>query len=119
MATGALFFGWGPAVPGREQKALQIFSEAIQYYTRLQAEGRIESFEAIALEPHGGDLAGCLLVRGETEKLSQLRTSDEFIRLNTRAQLVVTNFGVVGAYIGEGLNRLFADFQQQATELAG
>jgi hypothetical protein len=119
MADAAIFVGWGPVIPGREQKALQVFNEAIQYYTRLQQQGQIESFESVALEPHGGDLAGFLLLRGETAKLSQVRSSEEFTRLNTRAVLVVTNFGAVGAYIGEGLNRLFADFQRQSAELAG
>jgi hypothetical protein len=119
MATGALFIGWGPAIPGREQKALQVFNEAIQYYTQLQQRGEIQSFEPFALEPHGGDLAGFLLVRGDPQKLTQLRVSDEFVRINTRAQLVVTNFGVVGAFAGEDLNRLFADFGHQAAALGG
>jgi hypothetical protein len=119
MADAALFIGWGPIIPGREQKALQVFNETIQYYTKLQEQGQIESFETVALEPHGGDLTGFLLIRGEKAKLSQVRSSDAFTRLNTRAVLVVTNFGAVGAYIGEGLNRLFADYQQQAVELAG
>ena len=65
MANAALVIGWGPVVPGREQKALQVFGEAIQYYTRLQQQGQIESFEPVALEPHGGDLNGFLLVRGD------------------------------------------------------
>jgi hypothetical protein len=65
MANATLVIGWGPAVQGREQKALQVFSEAIQYYTRLQQQGQIDSFEPVALEPHGGDLNGFLLVGGD------------------------------------------------------
>jgi hypothetical protein len=118
MANAALVIGWGPAVPGREHKALQVFSEAIQYYTRLQQQGQIENFEPVALEPHGGDLNGFLLVRGDREKLNRVRSSDEFVRLNNRAQLVVNNFGVIGAFIGEGLDRLFNDFQAQTSDLA-
>src|SRR5258708_10643032 len=56
MATGALMIGWGHVVPGREQKSLQVFNEAIQYYTQLQQQGTIESFEPVTLEPHCGDL---------------------------------------------------------------
>ncbi len=118
MATGALVIGWGPAVRGREQKALQVFNEAIQYYTQLQQQGTIESFEPVALEPHGGDLAGFLLVRGDREKLNTLRTSEEFLRLNNRAALVVDNLGVINAFIGEELQHLFADFGTQASELS-
>lgn len=117
MANSALFIGWGDPVRGREQKSLQVFGEAIQYYTRLQQQGEIESFEAVALEPHGGDLQGFLLVRGDGEKLSRLRTTQEYTSLNLRAGLVVERFGVVGAYIGEDLNRLFSEFGTHATEL--
>ena len=118
MATGALVIGWGPAVRGRELKALQVFNEAIQFYTRLQQQGTIESFEPVALEPHGGDLAGFLLIRGDREKLNAIRTSEEFLRLNNRAALIVDNFGVITAFIGEELQRQFADFGAQATELS-
>jgi len=118
MATGALMIGWGPVVPGREQKSLQVFNEAIQYYTRLVQQGTIESFEPVALEPHGGDLQGFVLVRGDCEKLNMLRTSEEFLRLNNRAALVVNNLGVINAFIGEELQRLFADFGTQAAELS-
>jgi hypothetical protein len=118
MANAVLFIGWGPAIPGREQKALQVFGEGRQYWTRLQQQGVIESFEPVALEPHGGDLAGFALIRGDMDRLSRLRAEQEFIDLNTRAQLVVTNFGVVLGFIGERLNQLFADFGKQAAELA-
>ena len=117
MAMGALFIGWGPTVRGREQKALELFQEAMQYYGRLQQQGEIQSFEPVALEPHGGDLAGFLLVRGDADKLARLRASDEFIALSTRAQLVVDNFGVAGAFVGDGLQGLFADFGKQASAL--
>lgn len=118
MATGALFIGWGPVISGREQKALQVFNEAIQYYTQVQQRGQIDSFEAVALEPHGGNLSGFLLVRGDAQQLAMLRTTDEFIRQITRAGLVVTNLRITGGFIGEGLTKLFADFQTQAADLA-
>jgi hypothetical protein len=117
MANAALFIGWGPAISGRELKALQVFNEAMQYWTRLQQQGDIESFEPVALEPHGGDLGGFCLLRGDRERLNRLRFSEEFIRMNNRAGLVVANIGVVSAFIGEGLNRLFADFQAQTSDL--
>src|SRR5258708_40371520 len=108
MATGALMIGWGPVVPGREQKSLLVFNEAIQYYTRLQQEGTIESFEPVALEPHGGDLQGFVLGRGDREKLNALRTSEEFVRLNNRAPPVGNNLGAINTFIGEEPHRPFA-----------
>src|SRR6266700_7200246 len=107
MATGALVIGWGPAVRGRELKALQVFNESIQFYTRLQQQGTIESFEPVALEPHGGDLNGFLILRGDREKLNALRTSEEFLHLTNRAVQIVDNLGVITAFIGEELQRQF------------
>ena len=118
MADHALFVGWGEVIPRREQQALQVFNEVVQYYGELQQRGEIEGFEAFLLEPHGGDLAGFLLVRGDLDKLARVRTSDEFIRFNQRAGLVVQRFGVVTAFTGDTLNRQFGTYQQQAGELA-
>jgi hypothetical protein len=57
------------------------------------------------------------IIRGEREKLNALRTSAEFLSINNRAALVVNNFGVINAFIGEELQRLFADFGTQAADL--
>ena len=55
MADSGLFIGWGEVVRGREEKAIQVFNESVQYYGGLQQEGRIESFDVCLLEPHGGE----------------------------------------------------------------
>ena len=116
MANAALFVGWGNAVRGRERQALAVFGEAAEYYTRLQQEGEIESFEPIFLEPHGGDLAGFFLVRGEQDKLARLRTDADFVRLNARAQLIVEGFGVVGAAVAAGIDEQMGYFQAAVEE---
>lgn len=117
MANAALFIGYGPVVPGRARQSLQVFNEAIQYYGRLQEQGQIESFEPVYLEPHGGDLSGFILLRGDRDQLNSVRYTDEFLRLTSRASLVVHNVGIVSAFIGEEQARLFQDFQTQAAEL--
>ncbi len=117
MADAVLFIGWGAVIPGRERQSFQVFNEAVAYWQRLQQQGAIESFEVIALEFHGGDLAGFALLRGEREPLEQVRYSDEFERIKARGALVVQNFGVVAGFSGEALNRQFASFQEQASDL--
>ena len=118
MAGVALFIGWGPVVPGREQKSLHVFGEGVAYWQRLQEQGVIERFEVITLEPHGGDLAGFVVLHGDREKLNQARYSEEFERLNARAGLVVQNFGVVSALTGDEVTQSFAMFQEQAADIA-
>ncbi len=118
MAGEALFIGWGPVVRGREQKALQVFQETIEYYGRLQQEGRIESFEPVLVAPHGGDLGGFVLLRGERAKLDEIRSSDEFERLLARAASVVDGVGVVNAYTGESLGEEMERFRAASEDLA-
>ena len=117
MSDGALVVTWGQAVRGREHQALEVFGEALAYYARLQAAGEIESFEPVALEPSGGTLAGLLLIRGDPEKLSRVRGSEEFLRLNNRSLHIVDNFGVHTASLGERLQRLYADWGAQSAAL--
>jgi hypothetical protein len=119
VAQGAIFIGWGGAKSGREQASLMVFNEAVEYWTRLQKQGEIESFEPFQLEPHGGDLAGFCLIRGDSEKLDRLRRGEEWLRLNAKGLMVVDNFGIVTAHSGEGLQRLFGQFGEVAKELGG
>jgi hypothetical protein len=118
MADAGLFIGWGAPVRGREAKGLEVFSEALAFYGRLQQEGTIESFDTAILEPHGGDLDGFFILRGSQERLAQLRVAEEFVRLTTRAGLVVEGVGVVGASMGDGLQDSIATYQQAISDLA-
>lgn len=118
MADWALFIGFGWPVRGREQKATEVFGEAISLWGELQGRGELESFEAFFLEPHGGDLGGFMLLRGEREKLDAIRASDDFFRVTTRAQLIVENFGVVSAATGGEIERQMGLFQEASAELA-
>ena len=105
MADSAIFIGWGEPIRGREQVSATVFGEAVELWGRFQAEGAIEDWEAYFLEPHGGDLNGFILIRGEAEKLAALRVSEEFTQFSLRATLIVDGFGVVGADLAERLQR--------------
>jgi hypothetical protein len=108
MAKAALFVGWGALIPGREEAGGNVLAGAMQYLHQLQAEGRIDSFEAVALDPHGGDLAGFVLVKGDAEAIAELRMSDDFTRIVVRVQRVHQSVGVVGGYTGAEMQALFA-----------
>ena len=118
MADAALFIGWGEVVRGRESEATELFQETLGWYATLQEEGVIESFEPVFLEPHGGDLSGFILLRGDAEKLAALRVSEEFIQLSTRVGLIVDNLGVVGADLGARLQRQVEYYTEQIAAFA-
>lgn len=119
MAGESLFIGWGPVVRGREKQAIQVFGEAMAYYDKLQQSGQIDSFEPFLLAPHGGDLYGFVVLRGERKALADLRFSDEFERIAARAAAVIDSLGIVPAYSGESLAQRLAVLQEAADELAG
>jgi hypothetical protein len=117
MADSALFVGFGFPVRGRERQAVKVFSEATEYYARLQQQGEIESFEPVLLEQHGGELGGFFLVRGSQDALARVRGSAEFERMMLRAELIADNIGVTGASLGERLMSQMSVFAEQVEEL--
>jgi hypothetical protein len=117
VADSVLFVGFGLPVRGRERQALRSFNEAVELWTRLQNQGQIESFEAVLLEPHGGDLGGFFLLRGQRDAIARVRAGEDFERLLTRAGLVVESLGVVGGSVGEGLARAIGIYEAALSEL--
>lgn len=118
MADHALFVGWGEIITGREQQAARVFGETMDYFGRLQQQGEIAGVAPFVLEPHGGDLGGFFLIRGELDALARVRASQEFGRVILRARMVVHKVGVVAAATGDELARQLGDFQQEAEALA-
>jgi hypothetical protein len=117
MADFGLFIGFGAPVKGRERQAIKVFNEVFEYYSRLQQEGEIESFEPVLLEAHGGELSGFFLLRGDQDKLARIRSSEEFERRTVQGQLIVENLGVVGAALGARLMSQMSLFGEQVEEL--
>jgi hypothetical protein len=118
MADGVIFIGWTNSVRGREQASTTVFREAMEYWGRLQAAGEIESFDAVLLDVHGGDLGGFFLLKGEREKLARVRASEEMERLLVRAGMIVEGLGAVGGLTGEGIAQQLAAFLEASASLA-
>ncbi|MGG1553924.1 hypothetical protein [Paenibacillus ferrarius] len=117
MAKGSLLVGWGEIIPGREKAAKATLNNAMQYCVRLQLEGKIENFEVVLLEPHGGDLSGFVLITGDKDTVAKLRVEDEFVSMMVAVQLVHRNVKVVGAYTGGALHALFGMWDEQEEKL--
>ncbi len=112
MADRVLFIGWGETVRGREERALEVFNEAMGLYGRMQQDGRIEKLDVCLLEPHGGGLDGYIALHGSEEQLNAVRDDDEFQRNMVDASLVVDELGVVRGYMGEGIAPQMAIYQE-------
>ena len=108
MADRVLFIGWNRAVVGREKQAMQLFQKTVEFYGKLQADGRIESFEPVLLSAHGGDLNGFVLLKGEAAKLAELQGDTTFVDLAIEAGYCLEGAGIVPGLIGEGVTNAFA-----------
>ena len=117
MAEAALFIGWGEPARGREKQALEVFNEALQYWGRLQQEGKIERFDVAFLRPHGSDLGGFALLRGTAQQIDSVQREEEFERQIARVRLRVDSLGVVGAIVDEDLAKEMGYYQDEVGEL--
>lgn len=110
MADTALFCGWNQPSTGREAQALELFASTIAFWNKHKEAGNIESFEPVILSRHGGDMNGFMLIRGDAAKLDEIKRSDEFFSIVNQCSYCVDNFGVVDAYIKEGVARVMGEY---------
>ena len=113
MADAGLFIGWGEVVRGREDRALDVFNETLEFYGHLQSDGRIDDFEVALLDPHGGELQGYVMLRGSEDQIDAVRRDEDFQRLMIKGSLVVDDLGLIPASIGEGLARAMTMYQEE------
>ena len=118
MAEAGLCIAWGDVVKGGEKRALEAYGESMQYFGRLQEEGRIERFEVVVLAPTGGDVGGFWLLRGTEEQIDSVRRSEEYVTLIQRVQLVVTGLRIADAFLDEGLVQVMGSYQKLVDEMA-
>jgi hypothetical protein len=112
MADRVLFIGWGESTPGREERGLEVFNEAMGILGRLQQEGRIEKFDVALLNPNGGALEGYVAVHGTAEQIADMREDEEFLRNTLDASTIVRGLRHVEGYTNEGVARMMAMYQE-------
>src|SRR3954454_9973397 len=111
MADRMLFVSWGTPVRGREERALEIFDEAIGLYGRLQQEGRIEAFDVVLLSPTPG-FDGYFQVHGTAEQLAAVREDEAWLRNIADAGLIVEDLRIVDGYTNAGVPRMMTLSQE-------
>jgi hypothetical protein len=111
MADRVLFIGWGNPVRGAEERALEVFNDAMGLLGRMQEEGRIEGFDVVLLQPNSY-LDGFVAVRGTAEQIAGVRADEEFQRNTLDAQLVVEGIRHIEGYTNEGIADQMAMYQE-------
>jgi hypothetical protein len=101
MSSNVIFFGWNRSVPGRERMSAEHFQAFGEYLGAQQRKGAIDSFEPVFLDPHGGELNGFFLIRGDSAKLDSLMASDEWTTHTIRALVHLDKAGAVRGAAGD------------------
>jgi hypothetical protein len=115
MGTNIVFMGWDRPSRGREAAATALFQEFMQYLGGQQQAGAIQSFESVFLNPHGGDLNGFTLIRGDSGKLDALLSSEAWETYMTRAGLLMDGFGFLRGVTGELLMKQMEGYMRAAS----
>jgi hypothetical protein len=116
MADRVLYVSWGAPIPGREERGIEVFGEALGILGRMQQEGRIDSFDTVLLEPNP-ELGGFILVRGTAEQIAGLRGDDEFRRSTVDAQMIVQRVTHIEGYTNEAIAPEMALYQEAVAKV--
>lgn len=106
VKTNTLVLGWNRAVPGRETIAMELFAKAIAFYEKQKTAGKLESYEPLLVERHGGTLNGFFLLKGTHDQIDALVGNDEFREIVMRADHALEGISVLQAYTGPGVGEL-------------
>lgn len=107
MSSNCVLLGWNRAVPGREMLSAQHFQEFSEYLGAQQRSGAIASFDVVFMDPHGGDMNGFFLIRGEPQKLQALLAGDDWLKHQIRGVQNMLGFGIIrGATGAEAARRM-------------
>jgi hypothetical protein len=110
MADRVLVISWGETVRGREERALEVFNEAVGLMGRMQQDGRIESFDIVILGVESR-MRGYFEVHGSAEQLAALNEDEEFVRNTVDASLIVEDLRHAHGYTNEAVAKQMAMFQ--------
>ena len=90
-----LFIGAYRPIPGRENEAMNLWTETGAWLDAQQKKGFFTRWDGFWLTPHGGDMNSAWLCYGERAKLDEWRRTDEFEAWVFRAGTCLEGLGVV------------------------
>jgi hypothetical protein len=107
MATACLFIGWNRPYPEHHKEAYSYLTrEGRERLQTWKKEGWFETSEVFGLTAHGGDLNGCIIIKGERAKLDELRRTDDFERFSMTMSKNFDRYGVVPGVTEEGMKKV-------------
>lgn len=114
MMDSAIVLKYTRAAPGREEKALEAFTEGMTFFGTAAHAGRCgEPINFMGTTGHS-----LIIVPGEFLKLAELMRTDEFLELYTKTVFAVPDIGYELGAFGPGVQDYMARWARVGTELA-
>lgn len=116
MADRMLMIAWNEPVRGSEERALEVFNEALGILGRKQQEGAIESFDVCLMAPNT-EIDGFMLVKGSAAQIAALRDDEEFVRNTIDASLNVDGIRHIEGFCNEGVARQMGMYSEAVSRI--
>jgi hypothetical protein len=114
VIDSAIVFKYTRAAPGREAKALDLFTEAMAFFGTSAHEGKCE--EPLTFMGTSGQ--SLIIVPGEFDALTELTMSEEFRELYTKVVFAVPDVAYEFGPYGQGVQDYMARWARIGNELA-
>ena len=96
---------WGKLVPGREEKAVEVFGDAIAYFGELLAAKRLTSFEPYMYQTSDLDSdVGFFIFKGPQQEIFKMFEEDKFLMIREKAFYTVEHLKIDLLTVGEGIS---------------
>lgn len=112
MADRVLFIGWDRPIPGREKQAAEMMGKSVQFYSKLQADGRIESFDTVVLDANGGVLNGFIILKGTSQQIADVRQDSAWNDLMTEGTYCTERVGAISGHLNEGTMNIMSTWMK-------
>jgi nicotinic acid phosphoribosyltransferase len=114
MIDSAILFTYTRAAPGREEKALEAFTEGMAFFGTAAHDGKCEE----PINYMGTSGHSLIIVPGNYQTLAELVQTDEFLELYTKTVFAVPDIGYELGAFGQGVQDFMARWARVGTELA-
>jgi hypothetical protein len=115
---GALLVSFGAVHPGREQLALDTFTELSRFFGRHLSDGVISSFQPFFFADGAvRGTVGFFLLEGRRDALDELRRDESFMKLQLRAASAMAEVRVDTLIAGSEAGRLANLYREVRDEL--
>jgi len=114
MIDSAIIFTYSRAMPGREAKALEAFTESMAFFGAASHDGKCEELISVM----GTTGHSLMIVPGEYSALSELVRTEEFRELYMKAVFAVPDLGYELGAFGQGVQEYMARWARVGTDMA-